>query len=52
MKNNYKYVQKFLNELADVSLSGKIGLEELEICRSVGSFLACKINDKEVKCAA
>ena len=83
-------VQKFLNELADVSLSGKIGLafgsygwgleaieaikeqlisygvemikdlcikrmpgeEELEICRSVGSFLACKINDKEVKCAA
>ncbi|CAG0997198.1 MAG: flavodoxin domain-containing protein [Candidatus Methanoperedens sp.] len=83
-------VQKFLNELADVDLSGKTGLafgsygwgleaiqainkqltsygvemikdlcikrmpgeEELEICRRVGSFLACKINNKEVKCAA
>jgi flavodoxin I len=83
-------VQKFLDGLADVNLSGKIGLafgsygwgleaihaikkqlasygvemikdlcikrmpgeEELEICRRVGSFLACKINDKEVKCAA
>ncbi len=83
-------VQKFLNELADVDLSGKIGLafgsygwgleairainkqltsygvdmikdlgikrmpgdEELEICRRVGSLLACKINNKEVKCVA
>jgi len=83
-------VQKFLNELADVDLSGKTGLafgsygwgleaiqainkqltsygvemikdlcikrmpgeEELEICRRVGSLLACKINNKEVKCAA
>jgi len=83
-------VQKFLNELADVDLAGKIGLafgsygwgleaiqainkqlasygvemikdlcikrmpgdEELEICRRVGSLLACKINNKEVKCAA
>ncbi len=83
-------VQKFLNQLADVNLSGKIGLafgsygwgleaieaikeqlrsygvemikdlcvkrmpgeEELEICRRVGSLLACKINEKEVKCAA
>ena len=83
-------VQKFLNGLADVNLSGKIGLafgsygwgleaihaikkqltsygvemikdlcikrmpgeEELEICRSVGSFLASKINNREVKCAA
>ena len=83
-------VQKFLNELADVDLSGKIGLafgsygwgleairainkqltsygvemikdlcikrmpgdEELEVCRRVGSLLACKINNKEVKCVA
>ncbi|NJD52494.1 MAG: FprA family A-type flavoprotein [Candidatus Methanoperedens sp.] len=83
-------VQKFLNELADVDLAGKIGLafgsygwgleaiqainkqlrsyrvemiedlcikrmpgeEELEICRRVGSLLACKINNMEVKCAA
>jgi len=83
-------VQKFLNELADINLSGKIGLafgsygwgleaiqaikkqlksygvemikdlcikrmpgeEELEICRRVGSLLACKINNMEVKCAA
>ena len=83
-------VQKFLNELVDVDLSGKIGLafgsygwgleairaineqltsygvemirdlcikrmpgdEELEACRKVGSFLACKINNKEVKCVA
>jgi len=83
-------VQKFLNELADVYLSGKIGLafgsygwgleaiqainkqlasygvemmkdlcikmipeeEELEICRKVGSLLACKISNKEVTCAA
>lgn len=83
-------VQKFLNELADVDLSGKTGLafgsygwgleaiqainkqltsydvemikdlcikrmpgeEELEICRRVGSLLACKINNKEVKCVA
>lgn len=83
-------VQKFLNELGDVDLSGKTGLafgsygwgleaiqainkqltsygvemikdlcikrmpgeEELEICRRVGSLLACKINNKEVKCAA
>lgn len=83
-------VQKFLNDLADVNLSGKTGLafgsygwgleaiesikkqlisygvemikdlcvkrmpgeEELEICRRVGSFLASKINNREVKCAA
>jgi flavodoxin I len=83
-------VQKFLNELADVDLSGKTGLafgsygwgleaiqainkqltsygvemikdlcikrmpgeDELEICRRVGSLLACKINNKEVKCVA
>ena len=83
-------VQKFLDGLADVNLSGKIGLafgsygwgleaihaikkqlrsygvemikdlcikrmpgeEELEICRRFGSFLAIKINNREVKCAA
>jgi len=83
-------VQKFLDKLADVDLSGKIGLafgsygwgleaiqainkqltsygvemikdlcikrmpgeEELEICRRVGSLLACKIIKKEVICAA
>ena len=83
-------VQKFLNELSNVNLSGKIGLafgsygwgleaiqainkqlksygvemikdlcikrmpgeEELEICRRVGSLLACNIRNKEVICVA
>ncbi len=83
-------VKKFLNELADIELSGKVGLafgsygwsleatndinkiltsygmemiqdllvkrmpgdEELELCRRVGSLLACKIKSKEVICAA
>jgi flavorubredoxin len=78
-------VQKFLDELANVELSGKVGLafgsygwgheaiqainkqltsygvemindlaikrmpgeEELEICKRVGSLLACKIKNKE-----
>ncbi|VVB92873.1 Type A flavoprotein FprA [uncultured archaeon] len=82
-------VQKFLNGLADIKLSGKVGLafgsygwsleatdeinnklasygiemiedlkikrmpgdEELEICRSSGSLLACKIKNKEAICA-
>lgn len=81
-------VKKFLNDLADIDLSGKVGLafgsygwgleaiqeinkkltsygvelikdlaikrmpndEELELCRRVGSLLACKIKNKEVIC--
>ncbi len=81
-------VQKFLNEMADFDLRGKIGLafgsygwgleaiqsireqmisygfemvkdlcikrmpgeEELDICKKVGSFLACKIKKREVIC--
>jgi flavorubredoxin len=83
-------VKKFLNDLSDIDLSGKVGLafgsygwsleatdeinsklksygmemiqdllvkrmpgdEELELCRRVGSLLACKIKSKEVLCAA
>lgn len=82
-------VRKFLNNLAGIDLSGKIGLafgsygwsreatdemnkilrshgmemiqdllvkrmpgeEELELCRRVGSLLACKIKNLEVLCA-
>ncbi|MDO8724923.1 MAG: flavodoxin domain-containing protein [Candidatus Methanoperedens sp.] len=82
-------VRKFLNDIASIDLSGKVGLsfgsygwsfeatdeihkiltsygiemiedllikrmpgeEELEMCRRVGSLLACKIIKKEVLCA-
>jgi len=82
-------VRKFLNDLAGIDISGKVGLsfgsygwsleatdeinkiltsyglemiqdllikrmpgeEELELCRRVGSLLACKIMTKEVLCA-
>jgi len=83
-------VRKFLDGLAGLDLSGKVGLsfgsygwsleatddinriltsfglemikdllikrmpgeEELEMCRRVGSLLACKIKNKEVICVA
>ncbi len=83
-------VKKFLTEISDIDLKGKVGLafgsygwsleatqminemmtsygmemiqdllikrmpgeEELELCRRVGTLLACKIKSKEVLCVA
>jgi len=38
--------------IKDLCIKRMPGEEELEICRRVGSFLACMISNKEVKCAA
>ncbi|VVB53787.1 Uncharacterised protein [uncultured archaeon] len=38
--------------IKDLGIKRMPGDEELEISRKVGSLLACKINNKEVKCAA